>query len=117
MRELKFRAYDPEEKRLIYEFVSADNVDLLNPTETLGSYSSVDENSVMQFTGLLDKNGKEIYEGDIVRMKDTSGSGRMREWPPREIKWEDAGFNITQWDTEEECEVIGNIYENKELLK
>ncbi len=79
---------------------------------------------VLQFTGLLDKNGKEIYEGDIIR---TGKSGYLRV-----VEWNTDRFNA-RWiiETQEAIhkenglgmplnielyEVIGNIYENPELL-
>ena len=77
----------------------------------------------MQFTGLLDRNGKEIYEGDVV--------SNGEEYGRRKVKWaqEDAGwfpFSVCSdpnigWECgaiidADECEVIGNIYENPELL-
>jgi uncharacterized phage protein (TIGR01671 family) len=73
---------------------------------------------LMQFTGLLDKNGKEIYEGDILE------NMNWREWNYKNgekhrvvVKWTSgkkfSGFGIGE-DTH--YEIIGNIYENPELL-
>jgi len=59
-----------------------------------------------QFTGLRDKNGKEIYEGDIV--KGSAG------WLPVEWRGAQWGFSNVMWN--EKIEVIGNIHENPELL-
>jgi len=73
---------------------------------------------LMQYTGLKDKNGKEIYEGDIVEFHYGS-LGSFRE----EIIFNDGGFWILRKDGSnfmpsiEFREVIGNIYENKDLLQ
>ncbi|HEY9826377.1 MAG TPA: YopX family protein [Stenomitos sp.] len=75
-----------------------------------------DEYVLMQFTGLLDKNGKEIYEGDVVRRSDKNYVG--------EVRYQNARYEI-QYDCHHEdfnakpnyYVVLGNIYENPELLK
>lgn len=82
---------------------------------------------LMQFTGLHDKNGKngkEIYEGDVIRGKETTdayGNGFMYQavviWDDEQGRWiakeEDDVWSLYDFDFEE---VIGNIYENPELI-
>lgn len=69
----------------------------------------------MQFTGLQDRTGKDIYEGDILQYYDQKGY-RMGT-RINIVKWQNTksatGFNIA---VTRRCEVIGNIYENQDLL-
>ena len=79
-----------------------------------------DYECIMQSTGLFDKNGKEIYEGDIVRFFDSlytvfydieEGSYRLK---PHDDRW--VVDYMSNFSSEESFEIIGNIYENKEQL-
>jgi uncharacterized phage protein (TIGR01671 family) len=71
---------------------------------------------IMQYTGLKDKKGKEIYEGDIVKNGDfISDAHSWNEWK-RQVVYDDQQAMFTGLDGER-IEVIGNIYENPELIK
>ena len=76
----------------------------------------------MQYTGLKDKNGKEIYEGDIVKIKsnplDMIGYIIYDEYDLAfELRDDENESQECLWYQEQELEVIGNIYDNPELLK
>jgi uncharacterized phage protein (TIGR01671 family) len=124
-REIKFRAWDKEKKEIVY-----DNFSLCSPkcAEFIvwneRNYKNVE---LMQYTGLKDKNGKEIYEGDIITQKKGNliaayNSGGACFCFTKDIKDIDAetyimGSNREQRKSElANMEVIGNIYENENLL-
>lgn len=155
MREIKFRAWLKNKKEMIYPLLG---MRFLEDVDTGGVYSiqffkdredqatRLDEESIsrddekkfelMQFTGLKDKNGKEIYEGDIF----TEGQERMDsfgtinfvvvwhekfgQWgfnqpnnPDKELRGIQPFYYNGSFYDSKRFEVIGNIYENPKLLK
>ena len=117
----KFRVFDYDENKMIY---FSDLFSVVKPHHDRSSmpnyynaYEYHKTSEYMQSTGVKDKNDKLIYEGDILKVINGSinGIGLSDKW---EVKWVGNGWNIDQWtfDSNHSYEVIGNIYENKELL-
>ncbi len=99
-REIKFRVWDNINKEWV-----------VGLGLTLGSMSrdAGDIFTLMQYTGLKDKNGKEIYEGDIVHIIDPDFPKPVQLI----VQWNERGLNWTVWKPglPKEVQVIGNIYE------
>ena len=110
-REIKFRAWDERTKAM-------SEVEMLRFPRPFGSSITI-----MQYTGLKDKNGKEIYEGDFVEWTTFDGETGEENDQIGFIEWDNgmAGFVITNRQMLEieadKTEVVGNIYENPELVK
>jgi len=131
MRAIKFRSWNYELKIMLSDI--ADGMIIKMNDGKLGWYGD-DEDSyeycdypLMQFTGLLDKNGKEVYEGDIVIINNHRCEvkyGGMAFYfygiePYANGRVKNSYDTVTNTEIEklEFCEVIGNKYENPELLK
>jgi len=103
MREIKFRAWNKE-----FKFMSSNEHTLLCLLTLLSDKTVV----VMQYTGLKDKKGKEIYEKDLVICYTKDGEKVYTHPQVVEIpEW-----HKLIWD-ETNTEVVGNIYENPKLIK
>nr|DAX75927.1 MAG TPA: YopX protein [Caudoviricetes sp.] len=126
----KFRAWDSAKKEMFKDtfaitesgqVVVVEQEDVMSPPD----YVFVNHLVIMQSTGLFDKNNKEIFEGDIVR--------QVRTQPTTENKTITGGVTMLEgawvimndceqlasylWSETDENEVLGNIYENPELLE
>ena len=120
MREIKFRAWDKSEEIMCH------NANHLSPNWFWEHPNLVQ----MQYTGLKDKNGKgrETYHQDILRIGDGYSGDHFEKGGAFIIEWFDDGWGIASKDGEyfyslfeaiynRGAEVIGNIWENGELLK
>ena len=74
---------------------------------------AVKAETVGQFTGLTDKNGKRIFEGDIIEWDELEWGSKHRE----AVTWDYTILAMRKDDWGEWCEVIGNIHDNPELLE
>ncbi|HHX13230.1 MAG TPA: hypothetical protein GX731_10440 [Clostridiales bacterium] len=143
MREIKFRVWDKNE-RVMYppEFVTS--IDLYEGfielgEETYGEYTELlwdkvlqlDECEMLQYTGINDENGTEIYEGDVLRWSSEDNDGSMLV-SNEQVIYNDGRFvmlnekgqivdllkdAIKYNKSYEKVELVGNAYENKELLE
>lgn len=145
MREIKFRAWDKNSKKIIYGrlvgafFDASPNPDFSEHEWDGTPLEEMNLEPWKQYTGLKDKNGKEVYQGDILKVKaDKEGYGSCSYGGIVEVMADTCGYSLKPinptfkemeergeaWDSSsmwhvcegDTTEVIGNIYENPELL-
>lgn len=137
MREIHFRAWDKSNSYMItmenynpeeyfFQFDNFGNIEVYGanlpssyPDIGIG-YDKLDDVIIMQYIGIKDTKGKKIYEGDLVFDEDGEYSKTcIIEWSNDNAKFFGISvFDDEVYDMDEICgEVIGNIYENPELLK
>ena len=115
----KFRAWNLEKGIMHYN--AEDTYDgISNNSIAHSNFSAVLEDNeyvVMQCTGIKDVKGNIIYEGDILKVINGSVCG-MKVKGTVVVEWNGTGWNINNWEYDDthSYEIIGNIYENKELL-
>ncbi|MFA5166572.1 MAG: YopX family protein [Candidatus Paceibacterota bacterium] len=130
MREIKFRAYDRKEKKMIpsvgfYDSdcgrILVEESYMLGGGETYNFYDfdvNTQQNrfELMQYTGLKDSTGKEIYEGDIVEYESEDDGYTSKGMVAFNEGCFDVNNSIELYLAYRQCSVIGNIYENPELI-
>lgn len=130
MRELKFRAWDKKAKKMWVMYDNQGDLHLGGEIRPICFFWGDEDYILMQYTGLKDKNGKEIYEGDIL--KSITMDGKVHYEP---VKFDNGCFcKLTKLpDTNKKIwsslryhlykrkliayEVVGNVFENHDLLK
>ena len=134
MREIKFRGFRTAQKDWVYvnlivdengtkyivdnKLFSADGHHLAyEPTD---DPAFINQETIGQYTGMKDFSGKEIYESDIVRTSDNDDELAVVEWDEEDLRFTVTHGNVVNGLGEEyysrEVEVIGNMYDNPELL-
>ena len=137
MRTIKFRAWDNENNQMldVQELNFEDcfyGGEMQIKTTMYNDYFDCREMPLMQYTGLHDENGKEIYEGDIIEFSYDMFVGNFDTFVAKgKVVFEEGAFYVEAFENErttegeayllysinlDTIEVIGNIYENKELL-
>ena len=132
MREIKFRAWNSESNNIIYQdkegwFQDAylGGNDYYQTTSNITVLQNNNDIHLMQFTGLKDKDGVEIYEGDIVNYEfDDGGLLGVFEWENfraqfgiKEISEDSVVWGVNSGDVSKRMTIVGNIHQNPELLQ
>lgn len=132
MREILFRAKSAFGNDWVYGYLTSGNdcsgrrwfisSPAKNPDDR-NHFNRIDKETVGQFTGLTDKNGKKIFDGDIIKTPPYFEGDKERFWEVSYVGyawapfcWNDSEWGTFSWD-DTDTEVVGNIYDNPELLK
>lgn len=122
----KFRAWDEKNKEMFKDtFAVTESGEVVTVEQDFitnaPDYIFVDHLTIMQSTGLTDKNGKEIFEGDVVKMAKNVYSEPTYYEVVRHLggayRLESKQYGCELWLRHTDCEIAGDIYENPELVE
>lgn len=106
------KRYDEMERERHYIFWCKSNI--------VWEYAEIDENTICQFTGLLDKEGNKIWENDIIEEVNMGFVGCVKfDLDAYKIRWNRESYirqDLLFWIRDKEVEVIGNVFDNPLLL-
>ena len=145
MRKIKFRAWDKDNKEMFEPPIQLNDsvykMIIVDVQEDKTHFAKIENAEIMQYTGLKDKNGKEIYEGDIITFEDMGEEGYEYIEGFDFVNRASVVFENGRWELDnlashnssvleemnschedfitvfENCEVIGNVHQNPELLE
>lgn len=135
LREIEFRVWDTQNERIVYNpYIFERTPDYyLNNSEWedwrktdyifYEFWQDVEDGInrpciVMQYTNIKDKNGNKIFQGDIIKYTQYYINTNMKYQKVKEVKWNSDRWNIYETNAGEgDIEIIGNIYQNSELIK
>jgi len=121
-REIKFRAWDKIKKRMLSVYhLRKEGIIGMADNIISSQHCKIDNVILMQYTGVKDRNKKEVYEGDIIKYVGRDGKFQVEEIVfidgcfCRRTSMSDIPIGDTLYTPQIDFMIVGNIYENKEL--
>ena len=118
-REIKFRVWDKETGAWCC-WANANSFFHCDQKGNISWFRNEGRFIIQQYTGLTDKNGKELFEGDIIKQRHNYIDIEERDWIGA-VEWHESGWRMMSKEDIgfklRDCKIIGNVFENPELLK